>query len=144
MTITWRRAAGVAGGVLLMVAGLASPTLAYAGPDVPTGPYRVFYPDNGKTTTWLFAPCGSDCTIATSNDGGTFVSGWEFHLNNNRWSYSGTAQAPCPNGAPAPVTVNYSFDAVSLAGDGQTTTTDACGGQPGKSFTRSFRLTKAG
>jgi hypothetical protein len=135
-----RRLAAAA--VLLGAAGVTLPTAAYAAPDVPVGRYTVSYPDNGKTTTWLLVPCGSDCIIATSQDGGYFVSGWEFDLANGRWTHSGPAHAPCPNGTPAPVTVNYSFDAVSLAGTGSTTTTDACG-EPGQTLTRSFTLTKA-
>jgi hypothetical protein len=133
-----RLVAGVA-----CVAALGVGPVATADPSAAlTGRYTVTYPDNGKTTTWLFVPCGTDCSIATSQDGGYFVSGWEFHLANGRWTHAGPAQAPCPNGKPAPVTVNYSFDAVSLAGDGSTTTTDACGGEPGKTFTRAFTLSK--
>jgi hypothetical protein len=135
-----RQVAGIAA-----VAALGAVPLANADPsEALSGRYTVSYPDNGKTTTWLFVPCGTDCSIATSQDGGYFVSGWEFHLANGRWTHVGPAQAPCPNGKPAAVNVNYSFDAVSLAGDGSTTTTDACGGEPGKTFTRAFKLTKDG
>jgi hypothetical protein len=133
----------LAGALLGAIAGIAGSVPAQAAPEVLNGRYTVSYPDNGKTTAWLFVPCGSDCTLATSQDGGTFVISWEFHLANGRWTHSGTAQAPCPNGAPAPVTVNYSFDAVSLAGEGQTTTSDVCGDEPGKTFTRPFQLSKA-
>ncbi|SOX56453.1 hypothetical protein MAAFP003_5156, partial [Mycobacterium ahvazicum] len=130
----------------LLAAFIASAAPAHADPDVPSGRYNVLYPDNGKSTAWLFAPCGSDCTRATSQDGGTFVISWEFHLANGRWTHSGTAQAPCPNGASisqAPVTVDYSFDAVSLAGEARTTASDGCGAEPGKTFTRPFQLSKA-
>ncbi|CQD22129.1 hypothetical protein BN1232_05518 [Mycobacterium lentiflavum] len=136
-------------GAALIAVCIASPTPARADSEVPSGRYNVLYPDNGKSTAWLFAPCGSDCTRATSQDGGTLVISWEFHLANGRWTHSGTAQAPCPNGAStpeapaAPVTVDYSFDAVSLAGVAQTTTSDACSGEPGKTFTRPFQLSKA-
>ncbi|HEV7361164.1 MAG TPA: hypothetical protein VGN92_08730 [Mycobacterium sp.] len=134
-----------AGAALLGAAAIiTSSTPAHAAPEVPIGRYNVLYPDNDKSTAWLFVPCGSDCALATSQDGGTFIISWEFHLANGRWTHSGIAQAPCPNGASAPVTVNYSFDAVSLAGEGQTTTTsDACSGEPGKTFTRQFQLSKA-
>lgn len=133
------------GAALLGAAALiTSATPAHAAPEVPNGRYNVLYPDNDKSTAWLFVPCGSDCTLATSQDGGTFVISWEFDLANGRWTHSGVAQAPCPNGASAPVNVNYSFDAVSLAGEAQTTTPpDACSGEPGKTFTRSFQLSKA-
>lgn len=134
-----RRAVGAA----LVAAFITSSTPSHANPEVLNGRYNVLYADNDKPTAWLFVPCGSDCILATSQDGGTFVISWEFHLANGRWTHSGTAQAPCPNGASAPVTVNYSFDAVSLAGEGQQTTTDACGGEPGKTVTRSFQLSKA-
>ena len=140
-TISLRLAAGAA---LLGAAVFAtSPTPAHADHEVPNGRYNVLYQDNDKPTAWLFVPCGSDCTLATSQDGGTFVISWEFHLANGRWTHSGTAQTRCPNGASAPVTVNYSFDAVSLAGEGQTTTSDVCGDEPGRTFTRSFQLSKA-
>ncbi|WP_231986557.1 hypothetical protein [Mycobacterium sp. 852002-40037_SCH5390672] len=138
MAIKRRLAAALLGAI----AGIGPSIPAHAVPEVLNGRYIVSYPDNGKTTAWLFVPCGSDCTLATSQGGGAFVTSWEFHLANGRWTYNGPAQAPCPNGAPAPVTVNYSFDAVSLAGEGQTTTTDACGGEPGQTFSRSFQLTK--
>ncbi|OBK20142.1 hypothetical protein [Mycobacterium asiaticum] len=132
------------GAALLGAAAFStSPTAAHADYEVPNGRYHVVYRDNDKATAWLFVPCGSDCTRATSQDGGTFVISWEFHLANGRWTHIGTAQTACPNGAPAPVTVNYSFDAMSLAGEGQTTTSDACGEEPGKTFTRPFQLSKA-
>lgn len=134
---------GITGGALLVAAALLTPAPSHANPEVLNGRYNVLYADNDKPTAWLFVPCGSDCTLATSQDGGTFVISWEFHLANGRWTHTGTAPAPCPNGASAPVTVNYSFDAVSLAGEGQQTTTDACGGEPGKTTTRSFQLSKA-
>jgi hypothetical protein len=133
----------VATGAALLAAIVASSAPADADTEIPTGQYTVLYPDNGKTTAWLFVPCGSDCIRATSQDGGTFVISWEFRLANGRWTHSGTAQAPCPNGVSAPVNVNYSFDAVSLAGEAQTTATDACSGEPGKTFTRPFQLSKA-
>lgn len=139
--ISSRLAAGAA--LLGAAAFITSPTPAHAAPEVPNGRYNVLYQDNDKSTAWLFVPCGSDCTLATSQDGGTFVISWEFHLANGRWTHSGTTQTPCPNGASAPATVNYSFDAVSLAGEGQTTTSDACGDEPGKTFTRPFQLSKA-
>jgi hypothetical protein len=136
-----RTAAGAA--LLGAVALIVSSTPAHADPEVPNGRYNVLYTDNDKSTAWLFVPCGSDCTLATSQDGGTFVISWEFDLANGRWTHSGMTQAPCPNGASGPVTVNYSFDAVSLAGEGrQTTTSDACSGEPAKTFTRSFQLSK--
>jgi len=131
-------------GAALVAAFIASSTPAHAAPEIPTGRYNVLYSDNDKSTAWLFVPCGSDCILATSQDGGTFVISWEFDLANGRWTHSGTAQAPCPNGASGPVIVNYSFDAVSLAGEGQTTTSpDGCSGEPGKTFTRPFQLSKA-
>lgn len=134
----------LAGAALLGAAAfITSSTPAHAAPEVPNGRYNVVYRDNDKSTAWLFVPCGSDCTLATSQDGGTFVISWEFQLANGRWTHSGTANAPCANGALAPVTVNYSFDAVSLAGEGQTTTSDACSGEPSKTFTRQFQLSKA-
>jgi hypothetical protein len=133
-----------AGAALLGVAVVVtSPTPAHADYEVPNGRYNVLYQDNDRPTAWLFVPCGSDCTLATSQDGGTLVISWEFHLANGRWTHSGMAQTRCPNGAPAPVTVNYSFDAVSLAGEGQTTTSDVCGEEPGKTFTRPFQMSKA-
>lgn len=132
----------LAAGAALVAAFLASSTPAHANPEVPNGRYNVLYADNDKPAVWLFVPCGSDCALATSQGGGTFVTSWEFHLADGRWTHSGTAQAPCPNGAFAPVTVSYSFDAVTLAGEGQQTTTDACGGEAGKTSTRSFQLTK--
>jgi len=141
------QAARLAAGAALMAAFVASSAPAHAGTEVPTGRYNVLYQDNNKSTVWLFVPCGSDCALATSQDGGTFVISWEFDLANGRWTHSGTAKAPCPNGASvseAPVTVNYSFDAVTLAGEAQTTASpDACSGEPGKTFTRSFQLSKA-
>jgi hypothetical protein len=133
----------IAAGAALLAAFIASAVPAGADPEVPSGRYNVLYAGSTKPTAWLFAPCGSDCTRATSQDGGTFVISWEFHLANGRWTHSGTAQAPCPNGASAPVNVNYSFDAVTLAGEGQSTATDACSGEPGKTFTRPFQLSKA-
>jgi hypothetical protein len=140
--ISPRLAAGAA--LLGAAAFITSSTPAHADPEVPNGRYNVLYPDNDKSTAWLFVPCGSDCTLATSQDGGTFVISWEFNLANGRWTHSGVAQAPCPNGASAPVTVNYSFDAVSLAGEAQTTTPpDTCSGEPSKTFTRPFQLSKA-
>ncbi|WP_297599012.1 hypothetical protein [Mycobacterium sp.] len=135
--------ARLAVGAALVAAFIASSTPSHANPEVLNGRYNVLYAGNDKPTAWLFVPCGSDCILATSQDGGTFVISWEFHLANGRWTHSGTAQAPCPNGASAPVTVNYSFDAVSLAGEGQQTTTDACGSEAGKTSTRSFQLSKA-
>ncbi|CDO85760.1 hypothetical protein AWC29_10880 [Mycobacterium triplex] len=132
-----------AGVAALSAALIASSTPAHADPEVLNGRYNVLYANTDKPTAWLFVPCGSDCTRATSQDGGTFVISWEFHLANGRWTHRGTAQAPCPNGASAPVTVDYSFDAVSLAGEGQTTTSDACMGEPGRTFTRQFQLSKA-
>ncbi|GLE53898.1 hypothetical protein [Mycobacterium montefiorense] len=140
--ISPRLAAGAA--LLAGAAFITSSTPANANPEVLNGRYNVRYADNDKSTAWLFVPCGSDCILATSQDGGTFVISWEFHLANGRWTHTGTAQVPCPNGASAPVTVDYSFDAVSLAGEGQqTTTSDACGAEPGKTFTRPFQLSKA-
>lgn len=133
----------LAAGAALTAAFLASSPPAHANPEVLNGRYNVLYADNDKPTAWLFVPCGSDCTRATSQDGGTLVTSWEFHFANGRWTHSGTAQAQCPNGVIAPVTVDYSFDAVSLAGEGQQTTTDACGGEPGKTVTRPFQLSKA-
>lgn len=133
----------LAAGAALVAAFVASSTPASANPEVLNGRYNVLYADNAKPTAWLFVPCGSDCILATSQDGGTFVISWEFHLANGRWTHIGTSQVPCPNGASAPATVNYSFDAVSLAGEGQTTASDACSGQPGMTFTRSFQLSKA-
>jgi hypothetical protein len=133
----------LAAALLGAAACIASSTPAYADPEVPNGRYNVLYSGSDKPTAWLFVPCGSDCTRATSQDGGTFVISWEFQLANGRWTHSGPAQVPCPNGATAPATVNYSFDAVSLAGEGQTTTSDACNGEPSKTFTRAFQLSKA-
>lgn len=133
----------LAAGAALVAAFVTSSAPSHASPEVLNGRYNVLYADNDKPTAWLFVPCGSDCTLATSQDGGTFVISWEFHLADGRWTHSGTSQAPCPNGASAPVTVNYSFDAVSLAGEGQQTTTDACGPEVGRTFTRSFQLSKA-
>lgn len=133
----------LAAGAALVAAFVASSAPSHASPEVLNGRYNVLYADNDKPTAWLFVPCGSDCTLATSQDGGTFVISWEFDLADGRWTHSGTSQAPCPNGASAPVTVNYSFDAVSLAGEGQQTTTDACGPEAGRTFTRSFQLSKA-
>jgi hypothetical protein len=132
-----------AGAALLAAAAFITSPPAHADPEVLNGRYNVHYADNDKPTAWLFVPCGSDCTRATSQDGGTFVISWEFQLANGRWTHSGTAQAPCPHGASAPVTVNYSFDAVSLAGEGQTTSSEACSGEPSKTFTRQFQLSKA-
>lgn len=133
-----------AAGAALIAASIASSTPANAAVEVPNGRYNVHYTDNDKSTAWLFVACGSDCTFATSQDGGTFVISWEFYLANGRWTHTGTSQAPCPSGASAPVAVNYSFDAVSLAGEGQQTTTpDACSGEPGRTFTRQFQLSKA-
>jgi hypothetical protein len=136
-------AAKIGAGAALLAAFVASAVPANAAPEVLNGQYDVLYADNNKPTTWLFVPCGSDCTLATSQGGGTFVISWEFHLANGRWTHVGTAQAPCPNGASAPVNVNYSFDAVTLAGEGQQTAADGCGGDPAKTFTRSFQLSKA-
>ncbi|BBZ72398.1 hypothetical protein [Mycobacterium paraseoulense] len=130
------------GGALLVAAALITPIPAHAAPEVPSGRYTVLYTDSDKSTNWLFAPCGSDCTLATSQDGGTFVISWEFDLANGRWTHSGATQAPCANGASVPATVDYSFDAVSLAGEGTTTTSDGCGG-PGSTVTRPFRLIKS-
>ncbi|WAC91955.1 hypothetical protein [Mycobacterium sp. Aquia_213] len=137
--ISPRLAAALLGAAAL----IASSAAANADPEVLNGRYNVLYANSDKPTAWFFVPCGSDCTRATSQDGGTFVISWEFQLANGRWTHSGTAQVPCPNGASAPATVNYSFDAVSLAGEGQTTTSDACSGAPGKTFTRQFQLSKA-
>ncbi|OBA58831.1 hypothetical protein A5647_19975 [Mycobacterium sp. 1100029.7] len=132
-----------AGAALLSAAAFVSSAPANADAEVPNGRYSVLYAGNDKPTAWLFVPCGSDCTRATSQDGGTFVISWEFQLANGRWTHRGTAPVPCAGGASAPATVNYSFDAVTLAGEGQTTTSDACGGEPGQTFTRSFQLSKA-
>lgn len=133
----------LAAGAALIAVLIASSPPATADLEVPSGRYNVLYANTDKPTAWLFAPCGSDCTRATSQDGGTLVISWEFHLANGRWTHNGTAQAPCPDGKSAPVTVDYSFDAVTLAGEGQTTTSDACNGEPGKTFTRQFQLSKA-
>lgn len=130
------------GGALLAATALMTAAPAHAAPAVPSGRYTVLYTDSDTVTYWLFAPCGSDCTLATSQDGGTFVISWEFDLANGRWTHTGATQAPCANGASVPATVDYSFDAVSLAGEGRTTTSDGCGG-PGSTVTRPFRLTKA-
>lgn len=132
----------ITGGALLVAAALFPPAPAHAAPEVPMGRYTVLYTDNGKATAWMFAPCGSDCTLATSQDGGNFVISWEFDLVDGRWTHTGQAQAPCANGASTPATVDYSFDAVSLAGEGRTTTSDGCG-QPGSTVTRAFQLTKS-
>ncbi|OBI11293.1 hypothetical protein A5714_16570 [Mycobacterium sp. E2462] len=132
---------GVVGGALVVAAALAPAAPAHAAPEVPMGRYTVLYTDNDKTTAWVFAPCGSDCTVATSQDGGNFVISWEFDLVAGRWTHSGAAQAPCANGASAPATVDYSFDAVSLAGEGRTTMSAGCG-EPGSTVTRAFQLTK--
>ncbi|ORA18089.1 hypothetical protein [Mycobacterium arosiense] len=138
-----RRGRAVGAALLSAAAFIASSPPANANPEVLNGRYNVLYADSDKPTAWLFVPCGSDCTRATSQDGGTFVISWDFYLANGRWTHSGTSRVPCPNGASAPATVNYSFDAVSLAGEGQTTTSDACNGEPGKTFTRPFQLSKA-
>ncbi|MDM4140986.1 MULTISPECIES: hypothetical protein [Mycobacterium] len=132
----------LAAGAALTAAFLASPPPARANPEVPMGRYTVLYTDSDNATAWVFVPCGSDCTLATSQGGGTFVISWEFHLADGRWSHSGPAQAPCANGASVPATVDYSFDAVSLAGEGRTTLADGCGGAPGTTVTRAFQLTK--
>ncbi|WP_253866815.1 hypothetical protein [Mycobacterium asiaticum] len=133
----------VAGAAALATAAvIASPTPAHAEPEVLIGRYSVQYAGSDKPTAWLFVPCGSDCTRATSQDGGTFVISWEFQLANGRWTHNGTTQVPCPNGASTPATVHYSFDAVTLAGEGETATS-GCGGEPGDTFTRRFQLSKA-
>jgi hypothetical protein len=131
-----------AAALLSAAALIASSPPANANPEVLNGRYNVLYADTDKPTAWLFVPCGSDCTRATSQDGGTFVISWDFYLANGRWTHTGTSRVPCPNGALTPATVDYSFDAVSLAGAGQTTS-DPCSGEPGMTFTRSFQLSKA-
>lgn len=131
-----------AGAAVLATAAVSTWSPANADPEVLNGRYDVLYADSDKPTAWLFVPCGSDCTLATSQDGGTFVISWEFQLANGRWTHTGTAPVPCPNGASAPAAVNYSFDAVTLAGAGETTTPE-CGAEPGRVVTRQFQLTKA-
>ncbi|ORJ53230.1 hypothetical protein [Mycobacterium simiae] len=131
-----------AGAALLGAAAVSTSSPAHANPEVLNGRYNVLYAGSDKPTAWLFVPCGSDCTLATSQDGGTFVISWEFQLANGRWTHRGTAPVPCPNGASAPAAVNYSFDAVTLAGEGETTTPE-CGADPGQVVTRQFQLSKA-
>ena len=131
---------------LLAVAalGVLPPAVATAEPDVPSGSYDIRYAD-GQSIGWQFTPCGPACT-EVSSPGSSFVSNWRFQLTDGRWTYSGPQAIPCPGGSGAlPVVMVYSFDAVSLAGDGVATSTgDGCGRSAGQALSRPFQLVKTG
>lgn len=126
------------------VAAFLSPAVASAGPEVPSGAYDVRYAD-GQSITWQFAPCGPDCTAATSPGSG-FVSDWRFHFANGTWTYSAPHEIPCPNGVGAvPVVMTYTFDGASLAGDATAMTTgEGCGRSPDQALVRPFQLVETG
>lgn len=127
----------------LLTVGAVGAPVASAEPAVPDGPYSIRYAD-GETGSWVFAPCGPDCTMANA-PADSFVTGWRFELADGRWTYSGPNQLDCPNGGTAPIAVVYGFDAASLTGQAQATTaTDTCGAPAGKTMVRPFQLTRAG
>ena len=133
----------VVGGALA-VAGCLSPAVASAEPNVPSGTYDIRYAD-GQSIPWQFAPCGPDCTTASS-PGSSFVSNWRFQLTGDTWTYSSPHRIPCPNGEGAvPVVMTYTFNAASLAGDAVATTTgDGCGRSAEQALNRPFQLVKTG
>lgn len=128
----------VLAGVLL---ALGAAPVAYAEPDVPSGAYRIQYAD-GEVGTWVFTPCGPDCTSASAPDR-PFVTNWQFRLTEGQWAFSGPNELACPTGGTAPVAVVYGFDPVTLAGYGQATlAVDTCGAALGKTMVRTFQLTR--
>lgn len=141
MSLLGRSLGAVAVTVLVVAVGTA-PTAA-ADPDVPAGPYLIQYAD-GETGTWVFTPCGPDCTVADAQDG-AFVVDWRFQLVDGRWTYSGPNELACPSGGTVPIAMVFGFDAVTLAGQGQATlATDTCGNPVGKTMVRQFQLTQTG
>ena len=115
---------------------------ATAEPAVPDGTYAIRYAD-GETGSWVFVPCGPDCTTASA-PADPFVTDWRFQLTDGRWSYSGPNQLSCSSGGTAPIAVVYGFDAVTLTGQAQATlATDNCGATPGKTMVRPFQLTRS-
>ena len=122
---------------------LACAPAAAAEPAVPDGTYLLQYAD-GETGTWVFTPCGPDCTTVSS-PGSSFVSNWRFQLIDGRWTYSGANQLACPAGGTAPIAMVFGFDPATLAGQAQATlATQTCGTPAGKTMVRPFQLTRAG
>lgn len=125
----------------LCAAFLGAPN-ASAQPAVPDGPYAIAYAD-GEAGTWVFVPCGPDCTMATA-PGDPFVTDWRFQLTGGRWNYSGPNQLSCASGDTAPIAVVYGFDAATLTGQAQATlATDNCGAPVGKTMVRPFQLSRS-
>jgi hypothetical protein len=145
MTTTRRLAVGAVGAVLLgTVVGVVSPTAAYADQELPSGAYQET--DSAGTFTWNFTPCGPDCTRADSPDDKT-VRNIEFHLADGRWTGTGSMPLTCPDdGSPISATINYRFDAATLAGDYDTMRlTNNCSSRPGGPAPgKPFQLTKLG
>lgn len=127
--------------VVALAAAMVAVPPASAAPGVPDGTYRIDYAD-GEIGTWIFTPCGPDCTIANAPER-PFVTNWQFRLTDGRWAFSGPNELACPSGGIAPVAVVYGFDPVTLAGQGQVTLAiDACGAAAGKTMVRPFQLAR--
>ena len=136
-------AVGAAGAVLIVVGATPS---AQADPDVPSGRYS-FTAQHGpsqRTATWTFTPCGPHCTTV---DGERWLQNADFHLNGDRWEYTGQGSMDCPvDHTPLPVSKTVSFDAATLAGQWTTATLQACGRGPAGGVVGQwdFQLTKTG
>lgn len=142
---------GISGRLLVGAAGAALVALgtapaAQADAEVPSGPY-TFTAEHGpsqRTSTWTFTPCGPTCVTV---DGERWLQNAEFHLNGDRWEYSGRGSMDCPvDHTPLPVSKTASFDAATLTGQWTTATLEQCGRGPAGGVVGQwdFRLTKAG
>ncbi|MDT5014440.1 MAG: hypothetical protein QOD39_600 [Mycobacterium sp.] len=140
--------AGALGSVLIgAVATMTSPITANAAPETPSGAYQStehFPGEADRSGTWHFSPCGPTCTVLTNADGAgsAYYHNWKFTLNNGSWTYSGQQQSPCFQGGTAPIAIEASFDANTLAGQQQKTYLGDCGTGPLPSSNTTFELTK--
>jgi hypothetical protein len=141
--------AGALGSVLIgAVATMTSPVAANAAPETPSGAYQSaeHFPGEAdvRSGTWHFSPCGPTCTVLTNADGAgsNYYHNWKFTLNNGSWTYSGQQQSPCFQGGTAPIAIEASFDANTLAGQQQQTYLGDCGTGPLPSSNTTFELTK--
>lgn len=132
-----------AGAAAIAMLAAATPPVVSAEPAVPDGPYSIRYAD-GENGSWVFVPCGPDCTVANS-PGDPFVTEWRFQLADGRWMFGGPNQLNCDAGGTAPIALVYGFDAATLTGQAQATlATDNCGAPAGKTVVRPFQLTRGG
>lgn len=99
--------------LLAAVGGAFWPATAQAEPVDFVGRYLEQEADG--TYTWDFTPCGPGCSTTTSPDDHT-VQNLQWRLDGARWSSSGPTFFTC-DGIDVPATINYQFDAVTLAGD---------------------------